>query len=382
MPEKAAVEEEDWGGLPVVSASTLRLGQGRESQREKPTNSQIDVHESHENLPSLREMLSTLDALDSQHSAIPDSTVAGDPVVDNGDANSAAGRPTSPEKQLDTRLAEAAQLNPDAPTWSFVKAQITGTRQRETSRIKAFEDLFEEVENSALRAPAKQPQPKRAIDRPQPEPQTIRMMMDQNSQGWDISWEGTGDGSWEQWQQQEPTGSPLTGPRLMASQLGVGKNRSKGRGKGKSHEGDMRGTAPHRGQQHFQWDEHLPWEEPLPWESGPSRLQTVREQLLPQPRPGQDQAEWSSWQLPAPSSRSSQGGSAKGPSATETLPGTRGLRKPGAPPPVRRGAGGMDRRVPSVSGSPLEYAPLKCGHCFERTYCLVECSRQDCWQTF
>lgn len=374
-PEAFAAEEEDSGGLPVVSASKLQSRPGRPLQQRPQAPVSSPARGSSEAVPSLREMLSNLDAVDGQNSE--------GEVVDLGHAEPAAVRQPSPARG--SKLAEAAQLHPDAPSWSFMKAKIAGAAEVEVaSRTKTFEDNFEEVENSALRAPARQNVPRkngRQESQIERQPQTVRMMLDQNYQDPNAAenrWDGWDD--WEQWEWEEQMGFPRTGPRLMASQLGVDKSRGRGRGKGKGRGSLMQGekrveVLPQGQRQHSAWDGQLPWEEPMPWESGPQRLQQVREQLLPQPRPGRDPAERNAWQMPASSSSRNE----KPVSTTEALPGTRGLRKPGAAPALRRGT---ERKVPSITGSPLEYAPLKCGRCLETTYCTVDCSRLDCWAVF
>mmetsp|Transcript_110437 Transcript_110437/g.344278 ORF Transcript_110437/g.344278 Transcript_110437/m.344278 type:complete len:407 (+) Transcript_110437:96-1316(+) len=389
----AAEEEQDWGGLPVISASQRRAQPSRTQPGQQPERSSFEAHDGSEEVPSLREMLSTLDADDFRRSFDEQTSAArADIRADEASAGSSVRGP-SPERKVENKLAEAAQLNPDAPTWSFMKAKITGAAESETSRVKAFEDAFEEVENSILRAPARQgPPPKRSNPRPQPqsEQQPIRMTMNQSRQGWDVSGDGAWevhDGGWE-FPEYRPLELPQTVPRLMALQLGVDRDRGRGsgRGRGRAGGGERPAGTPAGGQQHhFSWEEEqLPWEEPAPWDRGPQHVRQMRERMLPQPQTGQHRAERDAWQQPAQAPEQAPAAAAERQPgvATETLPGMRGLRKPGVPPPVKRTAGSSGRDEISGMGSPLEYAPLKCSRCLEPTYCTVDITIDDCWQTY
>lgn len=374
-------EEEDSGGLPVISAAKLRELQGHTSQSPALGAHQqghtlggfSDIEDDSAAFPSLRELLNTLDIAECEPSSIAMAGVCVDKPPE---------KQIGPVEEFGGSVAEAAQLSPDAPTWSFMKANIVGSQELDSSRIQAYENSFEEVEKSALRAPAKQAALK-AKWPPNIDKQPINLV-DQRLP------------KLEHWEGEAHRDLPMTGPKLMACQLGIDKDKAKGKGKGKTkstlgekriavaprtvQQRSSRGV-PGQGQQ-FPWDESLPWEEPLPQESGSRRLQQIREQLLPQPRPGQDRSEEGLWQLSGPTFEGHEAGQATRHHTTETLPGTRGLRKPGAQRLFGRNVGlGLEKRqLSNSSASPLEEIPLRCNNCHETTYCSVECSRKDCWK--
>mmetsp|Transcript_125179 Transcript_125179/g.279270 ORF Transcript_125179/g.279270 Transcript_125179/m.279270 type:complete len:435 (-) Transcript_125179:30-1334(-) len=354
------LEEEDFGGLPVVTAKMLRA-RGVDLSTPQPKapgrKDRAPMAPKSDSVPELCQVLAKIEEAEDVSEA---SEAGEDDAQDAADASAVEAPP----------LLEAAQVHVDGPKWSRVawglhsstrkamKAAREAAAASEEKSGKAGErkvgidkhtEAFKEAENWSLHVTPEMIDKK--INTPAPQPVDVgpSKLLQPEGKPYTLSMEKREYYPFEEeWWWEEDAMSPA---ERMAAVLGKGKGKGAGAGKAPVAE------AP-----------------AFSFIAGQQGLEPKVERT---------------WQLPVPSSCQKPGKTPEAPKRSEGLPGMRGLKTPGSasrPSQGRRGGAGESGATRSLltgpgddeRGSPLERRPLRCVRCEEPSFCLLAVQR-DGW---